>query len=122
MDRADWLRIGAAFGVALVSSDSAIEDMRTMMFAARDAFTVATATDRTSVNLDPMNVEAMLRLPYVDGTRPDSASAARMPRRDGMSALHAPTPMRITLGHVRAVESAAPTVMRAMRGTKRFSA
>jgi hypothetical protein len=122
MDRADWLRIGAAFGVALVSSDSAIEEMRTMAFAARDAFTMAIETDRTGVNLDPMNVEAMLRLPYVDGTRPDSTSARRIARRAESPAMRATTPLRITLGNVRAIEPSVPTVLHALRGSKRYSA
>ncbi len=121
MDRADWLRIGASLGVALLSSDSAVEDMRAMMFSARDAFAFVTETDRTGVNLDPMNVETMLRLPYVDGTRPDRPSSHRMTSHANRVAPRSPTPMRITLGNMRPIVPDAPTYTRAFRSAKKLT-
>ena len=120
MDRADWLRITAAFGLALVSSESTIADVKEMFVSAHEAFVVETATDHSGVNLDPMNVGAMLSLPYVEGTRPKasvpSATNATAPVIDTLSA-----PTRVH--SYRPVAAPAPTYSRSatLRGIKRYT-
>ncbi|MBC7841103.1 MAG: hypothetical protein H7099_02260 [Gemmatimonadaceae bacterium] len=120
MDRADWLRITAAFGLALISSESAIEDVRDMYTSARDAFVVETATDRSSVNLEPMNVGAMLSLPYVEGTR--QMTTVPVATRDSATTIDT-TSARASRRAYLPVAVPAPTYSRgyAPRGIKRYT-
>ncbi len=120
MDRADWLRITAAFGLALVNSESTIADVKDMFISAHEAIVVETATDHSGVNLDPMNVGAMLSLPYVEGTRPKatapSATTATATVLDTLAA-----PKRVQ--SYRPVAAPTPTSLRSatLRGIKRYT-
>lgn len=119
MDRADWLRITAAFGLALVNSESTIADVKDMFISAHEAIVVETATDHSGVNLDPMNVGAMLSLPYVEGTRPKATKqTATNASATVVDTLSAPTPD----DSYRPVTAPAPAYLRSatFRGIKRY--
>jgi hypothetical protein len=122
MDRADWLRITAALGVALVSSDSTMDQVRTMVLAARDEWVVATAPDRVSVNLDEMNVGGMLTLPYVEGTIHGAVTGIR--EKDALSGTAAESRPgnRAPSRSIKPIHKPAPTYSRALRGARRFTA
>ena len=120
MDRADWLRITAAFGLALVCSESTIADVKEMFVSAHDAFVVETATDHSGVNLDPMNVGAMLSLPYVEGTRAKAPAASTTHATAFViDTLSAPTRVH----SYRPVAAPTPTYSRSatLRGIKRYT-
>ena len=119
MDRADWLRITASFGLALVCSESTIADVKEMFVSAHEAFVVETATDHSGVNLDPMNVGAMLSLPYVEGTRPKASAASTNATALVIDTLSAPTRVH----SYRPVAAPTPTYSRSatLRGIKRYT-
>lgn len=122
MDRADWLRITAAFGLALVTSESALQDVRVMVLAARDEWKVSTATDRVGVNLDLMNVDGMLRVPYVEGT----VTGRVLPRGKTVavtsSSVDSSSSVTVRVPRNRAVKTPAPTYPRVLRSSKRVTA
>jgi hypothetical protein len=121
MKRIETMLIAAVCALALVSTQSSFDTLRAMAWAAGDEWVEATSRDHSGVNLDPMNVDGMLALPYVEGTRRIDSRSRAMSRA---SATRTPSDSAtVSVRPTRARPTAPPVLTYAspVRWSKRFT-